>query len=297
MRLPRSLVRAAARAKPVVPERAWPLLLALRSLPGDGALIGEPRLRSVVVLAPHPDDESLGCGGTLALLRGRGASVRVAFATDGEATRGAALSADETRRRRRSEALAACGQLGVAAADVGFWGLPDGGLAASTHELVPLIESAVAETRADGLFLPWFLDGHADHEALNAALASATLPPGLEVWGYETWSPLIANRIVDVSTVWARKEAAVAAHVTARLAFDVEATLGLNRWRSIHGLMGRGYAEAFLAAPIREYLATAVLARDLPSAAPRPAAPSPGAPRPAAPGPAAPGSAAPSGST
>ena len=47
MRVPRRLTRVLARAKPVVPDRAWPILLALRSMPGDAALIGEPPFRSM----------------------------------------------------------------------------------------------------------------------------------------------------------------------------------------------------------------------------------------------------------
>jgi LmbE family N-acetylglucosaminyl deacetylase len=241
----------AARSKPLIPERAWPALLALRSLGGDGPLIGVPRLRSVAVLAAHPDDESLGCAGTVALLRRSGAAVTVAFATDGEATRGAATAPDETARRRREEAKEACRLLGVE--DVAFWGLPDGALASAVADLAPAI-GALAVGR-DGLMMPWFLDGHPDHEALSAALASAAVPADLEVWGFETWATLPANRIVDVTSVWDCKRSAIAAHRTAAQAFDLEAALGLNRWRSIHGLMGRGYAEAFLAAPVGEYLA------------------------------------------
>jgi LmbE family N-acetylglucosaminyl deacetylase len=251
MRLPRTVTRAVARAKPLVPRRAWPLVLAARSLAGDGPLVGEPELRSLAVLAAHPDDESLGCAGTIALLRRRDVPVTVAFATDGEATRGAETSAAETGRRRRAEAVAACARLDVR--DVSFWGLPDGGLPESLPALATRI-GALVEGR-DGLMLPWFLDGHPDHEALSLALADVALPDDLEVWGYETWSPLPANRVVDVTAAWSEKEAAVAAHETARQAFDLSAALGLNRWRSIHGLMGRGYAEAFLAAPAGEYLA------------------------------------------
>jgi LmbE family N-acetylglucosaminyl deacetylase len=260
MRVPGRLIRVLARSKPVVPDRAWPILLALRSIPGDAALIGEPPFRSAAVVAAHPDDESLGCAGTLALLRRRGTPVSIAFATDGEATIGAATAPTETARRRRAEAVAACAVLGVD--DVRFWGMPDGGLAERIPELASHLAQLVGHDH-DGLLLPWFLDGHPDHEALSAALADAVVPRHLEVWGYETWTPLPANRLVDVSAVWDQKEAAIAAHVTAGQAFDLEAALGLNRWRSIHGLMGRGYAEGFLAAPVGEFLGMRARVRTL----------------------------------
>lgn len=240
----------AARAKPIVPERAWPLLLSLRSLAGDGPLIGEPAFANAAVLAAHPDDESLGCAGTIALLRRRGVPVTAAFATDGEATRGSTARPEETARLRRAEAEAACRRLGVA--DIQFWGLADGRLSTATAALANRIATLV-EGR-DGLLVPWFLDGHPDHEALSAGLALADLPPALDVWGFETWAPLPANRIVDITAVCEDKRAAIAAHRTASRAFDLEAALGLSRWRSIHGLMGRGYAEAFLAAPAADWL-------------------------------------------
>src|SRR5690606_23894473 len=48
MKLPRSVVRAVARAKPLVPEAAWPVLTTLRSLPGDGPVVARPSFRSVL---------------------------------------------------------------------------------------------------------------------------------------------------------------------------------------------------------------------------------------------------------
>jgi LmbE family N-acetylglucosaminyl deacetylase len=252
MRLPRALLRA----RPLVPDRAWPLLLTLRSTLGDGPVIADPDRNDVLVLAAHPDDETLGCGGTIAILAKR-ADVTVAFATDGEATIGASTGAEETARRRREEAANACAILGAKPV---FWGLPDGALSQRTGELADRLRTAMQGK--DAIFLPWFLDGHPDHQALGAALERArpqsddmTQPQDdIEVWGYETWTALPANRLVDVTRVWDRKEAAIAAHVTAAQAFDLRAGLGINRWRSLHGLMGRGYAEGFLVAPASEWL-------------------------------------------
>jgi LmbE family N-acetylglucosaminyl deacetylase len=253
--IPRPLARLMARGKPLVPERLWPLLLTLRSVPGGGPLVGLPAFRRVVALAAHPDDESLGCAGTLALLADGGARVTVVFATDGEGTRGSALEPAETGRLRTAEAREACGLLGVR--DVRFLGLPDGGLPGRTQELGAGLAPLLAELAPDLVLLPWFLDGHPDHEALSVALAGAGLPPDTQVWGYETWTPLPATRIVDITATFPRKEAALAAHRTAHLAFDVSAGAGLSRWRSIHGLMGVGHAEAFLGLPAADYLALA----------------------------------------
>jgi LmbE family N-acetylglucosaminyl deacetylase len=102
--------------------------------------------------------------------------------------------------------------------------------------------------------MPWFLDGHPDHEALSDALAlDGDLPPELEIWGYETWAALPPNRLIDITETFALKEKALAAHETAHHALELTAQLGLSRWRSMHAQMGRGYAEAFLALPANEY--------------------------------------------
>lgn len=260
---PRRVARVLARAKPVVPASLWPLVHVLRSVPGGGPLVGLPRFRRVLLLAAHPDDESIGCAGTVALLADGGAEVTAVFATDGEATIGSALGPEETGRRRTAEAREACRLLGVR--ESRFLQHPDGGLPERTEVLGRQLAGLVAELRPDVVLLPWFLDGHPDHQALSTALASVPLPPELELWGYETWTPLPANRLVDVTRSLERKQAALAAHVTAHLAFDVSAAASLARWRSIHGLAGQGYAEAFLAAPAAAYLDLARRAAERPA--------------------------------
>ncbi len=214
-------------------------------------MVGLPEWSRVLILAAHPDDESVGAAGTLALLCDAGAVVTAVLATDGEATRGSAGDPATTGALRREEARAACRILGVG--DVRHLGLADGGLPGSVDALASSISSVVAEVEPEVVLLPWWLDDHPDHQALSSALAVADVSGSLEVWGYETWTPLPANRLVDITQVLDRKRRALAEHRTAHLAFDVSAALGLNRWRSIHGLMGVGHAEAFVAAPLAEY--------------------------------------------
>ena len=121
-----------------------------------------------------------------------------------------------------------------------FLGLPDGALASHLDSLRASLRELVTELEPQAVIAPWELDGHTDHRAVHDAL-----PTDVEVWGYETWTPLTPTWLVDVSAVFERKERALACYATAHQAFDVGAMLALNRYRSVHGLMGRGHAEAY----------------------------------------------------
>jgi LmbE family N-acetylglucosaminyl deacetylase len=251
VRLSPTVVRLLARGKPHVPLPLWPVLHTLASAGGTAPLVADPEPVPTLVVCAHPDDE-LGCAGTLALLAAAGTRLRVVYATDGGATRGSPHPAAVTEDLRREEARRACAALGLPEAPV-TWGLPDGRLPDHAPRLAELLRREVAEFGPARVLVPWFLDGHADHRAVSAAVVDADLPAGLEVWGFECWTPLTANRLVDVTATWPRKQAAAACHVTAALAFDLEASLALSRWRSLSGLQGRGYGEAFLALPADAY--------------------------------------------
>lgn len=244
----RALVRrAAARLGPLVPGRLAEGALQARAWAGEGVARGLPSFGRVLVLAPHPDDETIACGGTVALLADAGARIDLLVASDGEATLGSGLPPAEIAAARRGEARRAAAVLGIT--DVRFLGEPDLGLAGRVDALVRALRGALRETAAELVLLPWFLDGTSDHRALALALARARPGDEVEVWGGEVWAPLPANRLVDVSTVMDRKRSALACHATAHGAFDLEAMLGLSRYRSVQGFRGRGHAEAFLALP------------------------------------------------
>jgi LmbE family N-acetylglucosaminyl deacetylase len=173
--------------------------------------------RRILCLAPHPDDEVLGCGGTLALLAARGASVHVVVVFDGALGDPAGLHPGrDLAGLRRVEAERGGAWLGVERYH--FWGLPEGH-APSQHDLeaaVHRLDALVRELEPDVLLVPWEGDDHPDHRSV-ARLAAALLEgPGFtgEVWAFEVWSPLAPEELVDVSGVWETKLRALSEHRT-----------------------------------------------------------------------------------
>ncbi len=147
----------------------------------------------VLVLAPHPDDESLGCGALLATCWRRGTAAHVACLTDGAASHPGsrdwpAARLAELRRAELSRAVVILG--GEPARDLTFLDFPDAGL----HEvgaglLARAIEGLLDRLRARALVVPSGHDPHSDHvAAFESARAVASHRPDLRLLCYPVWS-------------------------------------------------------------------------------------------------------------
>jgi LmbE family N-acetylglucosaminyl deacetylase len=177
------------------PLRRW-------SLPGG---------RRILVVASHPDDEAIGCAGTILLHRRAGDSVCIAHVTDGSASRALGLDAETMRRRRRTESELASRLLAVERFEwlglrEGEW-TPDEGRAA--------LRALVTELAPDVCYAPSRLDYHPEHVRVAEALASV-LPDGTLARIYPVHVPLLGavNLVADVSLEWPGIDAVVAAYVT-----------------------------------------------------------------------------------
>lgn len=246
--------RAVRRVPPGVREVA--LALGARAVDGPAVLPGPPP-GPVLVIAPHPDDESIGCGGAIARHVDRGDAVVVLVATSGEATGGGTqVGGGAVGAAREAECRAACEALG--AGEPVFARLPDGALAGRVDTLAGLIREHGRGCAA--VYVPAVLDPHRDHRAANAALAAAGLDA--EVYGYEVWSPAPVDVLLDVTGVYARKEAALRCYAVALDSVDyVRSAAGLAAYRSAAGgLGGRGFAEGFVRLGAAEHAALAATA-------------------------------------
>ncbi|PXX09189.1 PIG-L deacetylase family protein [Mycolicibacterium moriokaense] len=142
----------------------------------------------IVVVAAHPDDETLGFGAASAMMAERGVQVQVVSASDGGASH-ATNSLSERRQLeqvRRAELHRAVGILGLPT-PVSL-GLPDGELSSHEGRLVDLLTDILAK-RPPGTWCAanWRGDGHPDHEAVGRAAAVATQRTGAVLLEYPVW--------------------------------------------------------------------------------------------------------------
>lgn len=211
----------------------------------------------ILVLAAHPDDESFGAGGTLALAAPRAEAIRIWIATDGTAQQGVAPEdAEAYAARRRAEALAAATALGLEAPR--FGGLADRSLGqpASDRALEAAIREELEEFRPDLVLCPSPAEIHPDHRALARVLfdevaASRAGDPDhdrfryMRIAFYELSHPILPNALVDIAAAAEKKDEALAAYASQQAVRDYAGAIrGLNAYRRLT-LPGRGPVEAF----------------------------------------------------
>jgi LmbE family N-acetylglucosaminyl deacetylase len=159
--------------------RNWLASPELRPFPDE-------RHEHVVVVAAHPDDETLGASGLLQHWHQNGTSVDIVVATDGEAAF-PTLSTSERqelglrRRRELHESLHAQGMPDVA---VHWLGLPDSGLTEHRAELADRLTAVLVD--ADLCLAPWPGDPHPDHQTV-ADVALDVTPVTAHRWSYPIW--------------------------------------------------------------------------------------------------------------
>lgn len=228
----------------------------------DPAPVGLPAARNILVLAPHMDDETIGCGGTLLAHAALGRRIEVMFMTDGAAGFDASVHPGYSRHEkvaiRRREAERACKLLGVAA--IHRLDLPDGRLEAGAPA-VETLRSLIDTLRPDIVYLPFLTDAHHDHRVTNqlfvAAVKQRSDIQSLLCCGYEVWTPLHANCIVDITDFMEKKLAVLSSYESQLQMNDYRHSIrGLNAYRSIAN-RSRGYAEAFYLTTAKAYLAIA----------------------------------------
>ncbi|MGB3201165.1 MAG: PIG-L family deacetylase [Nodosilinea sp.] len=145
--------------------------------------------RSAIVFAPHPDDETLGCGGTILQKKAVGASIKIVFMTDGSQSHGGLIQPEELKAIRAQEALAAAAKLGVPEADVFALGFQDSTLTQHRTEALQKVMQILFKVFPEEVYVPYGQDGIPDHDATQQIVTLAVRQWGLAttVYEYPVW--------------------------------------------------------------------------------------------------------------
>ena len=192
------------------------------------------RRQRVMVVAPHMDDEVIGCGGTLLLHRALQSEVRVVFVSDSSGAVGDPGLAKKLRGIRHAEMTKVSSALALSSVvELDF---ADGSLMSHEEAIASRLAEELRSFRPAQVLCPFPADGHADHQATAVALALATRLAGWqgEVLAYEVWSTLWPNMAVDIGTVADEKARLIRMYASEMGDRDyAAAVLGLNRYRGM----------------------------------------------------------------
>ncbi len=146
-------------------------------------------MKSILVVSPHPDDETHGMGGTIFKMKKQGYAVHLLIISFGEKSRHPDYTEEELKEVRKKEVLVASKKLGINS--VRFAGLPD--TEVSKEESYNVIKQTIQEIKPERVYLPSNPDRHQDH--LNVAQAGilAALQEGVKgILCYEPFRELEA---------------------------------------------------------------------------------------------------------
>ena len=206
-------------------------------------------MKNILIISPHPDDEAIGCGGTICSHIAEGDNVEVIFLTSGEKG-GHGRTEEEAILVREQEIKDAAAILKLNYTEC--WREPDGNFKATADNISRLVEKIIA-ANTQIIYVTHEQEEHPDHVAAALLVKQAIdqLPANIlapTVWMYEVWTPIQRmDHIVDISAYVETKRKAILAYKSQCevLAFD-EAILGLNRYRGeMHSWPGGDYAEVF----------------------------------------------------
>ncbi|WP_428391808.1 PIG-L deacetylase family protein [Lichenicoccus sp.] len=208
--------------------RADALHAAWRALPqaADERLLTSSR---PMILAPHADDETLGCGGLIAELCARGRPPLVVIVTDGTGSHPNSATWPPSRLRalREHEARAATAVLGLPDPCLGFLRLRDTAAPREGDAFEAACRAiALRASACDTLLAPWLGDPHCDHEAVQLMARRVADGLGARLLSYPVWgwliegatsvdeTPPVAGFSLDITRHLPRKAAAIRLHAS-----------------------------------------------------------------------------------
>jgi N-acetylglucosamine malate deacetylase 1 len=241
-------------------RRTAAILCSSNVLPGmiRPVPISAPFGKSMLVVAPHQDDELIGCGGAMILQRRAGRGVHVVFTQDGGDEHIAdGRTRDEQIAIREAEARAVAQAMGIPEPRFLRSAILTG---SDADRVVDELRAEIDRLRVDAVFVPFFLDYNYHHQLTNyilaEALSAASSKP--QVFGYEVWGLTVPNVVLNIDEAMEEKRRLLALYPSQMSGKDyIHGVTGLNMFHSLH--FGAGdcrYAERFFEMPAAEYIET-----------------------------------------
>ena len=149
-----------------------------------------PLRESAIVFAPHQDDDTLRCGGTLIKKRQSGADVCIVYLTDGSGSHPGLIEPSRMKSLRAQEAVAAAAVMGIGPSDIHFLDFPDGELTRHRNAARDRVIQILTDRHPQQVFVPYRSDVHEDHIVTSEIVRSAfTRCRGgtISVYEYPIW--------------------------------------------------------------------------------------------------------------
>jgi len=212
----------------------------------------------ILVVSPHPDDEIIGCGGTIIKLLDQGKHVTVLHLTDGRNTAAFERASEDVRSNARLlEAKVVSDYLGFS--ELVLWKIPDNQIE-SNEENIERFTKLMDKVNPQVIFTPFVNDAHPDHRDANELLKNALSRHTHEVddlliLGYECWSILPAMAVSVITDEFEKKATALMKYKIAMRVVDyVGFCESLDSYHNMNTFKKSGYAESFFVSDANTFI-------------------------------------------
>jgi len=246
------LSSAARRLKNITQLLNWRETKNILSIDYELKELRIPEKSSIVVLAPHPDDDIFGVGGLIGSLSKKMCSIHIVYLCSGESGTVSGASDTNLSETRKKEAIAALVLL-HGDTTIEFLNQPDGSLQVSA-KIIEKLSSIFKNHKPDYIIAPWFGDNHEDHQTTFQIMRKSLLGISPDkILLYEVWTPLIPNRYIVIDDYIDAKIMAINEHTSQLSSRNyIDAIIGLNAYRA--GMIGEGkYAECFIELTTKQF--------------------------------------------
>jgi LmbE family N-acetylglucosaminyl deacetylase len=203
-----------------------------------------PENKNILVIAPHPDDETLGCGGLLLQAVKKKCNINILSLSSGAAN---------DAEVRETELRKSANDLGVN--NITFLRLSDG-LVGNEITGKNILNNLSLEFNPNIILIPFILDNHDDHKNANKLLLELSDDKKLDIWCYQVYSNIIANAYCDITNVADTKYKIIENYSSQLKYFDyINWNKGLNAWNSrLSSLKNQKYIESYYIVPANDYI-------------------------------------------